>query len=133
MKFGLNPTSMNLLHIRNLANMDPITGAIILFCSQLIKWNDPDHPYYTIRLAYYRSRCREDRWEFASQMTVNADPLIVKVLCERTLAKQSWFQKEPSGNSSATIKVTHYPNNGSIKYRNLVDLLRASGLTYEPG
>jgi hypothetical protein len=80
----------------NLANMDPITGAIILFCSQLIKWNDPDHPYYTIRLAYYRSRCREDRWEFASQMTVNADPLIVKVLCERTLAKQSWFQKEPS-------------------------------------
>jgi hypothetical protein len=66
------------------------------FCSQLIKWNDPDHPYYTIRLAYYRSRCREDRWEFASQMTVNADPLIVKVLCERTLAKQSWFQKEPS-------------------------------------
>jgi hypothetical protein len=27
---------------------------------------------------------------------VNADPLIVKVLCERTLAKQSWFQKEPS-------------------------------------
>lgn len=62
------------------------------FCSQLIKWSDgaPD----MIRLAYYRRRCGEDFWEYASQMTVTAEPTIVKTLCEKTLAKEDWFRSE---------------------------------------
>jgi len=62
------------------------------FCSQLIRWNDDSH---SIRLAYYRRRCGEDFWEYASQMTVNADQATIKALCERTLAKEGWFCDKP--------------------------------------
>ena len=62
------------------------------FCGQLIKWNDNTH---SIRLAYYRRRCGDDCWEYASQMTVNAEWQIIKPLLERTLAKKSWFQEPP--------------------------------------
>ena len=51
-----------------------------------------------IRLAYYRRRCGEDFWEFASQMTVTAEPPIIKALLVRTLAKKTWFQPEASAN-----------------------------------
>src|SRR5689334_9714492 len=60
------------------------------FCGQLIEWNDGT---YSIRLAYYRRRCKEDWWEYASQMTVNAPWQIIKSLLERTLAKTTWFQE----------------------------------------
>ncbi len=62
------------------------------FCSQLIKWNDGSR---AIRLAYYRRRCGEDFWTFASQMTATAEPEIIKVLFKRTLAKDDWFRTEP--------------------------------------
>lgn len=58
------------------------------FCSQLIEWSDGTR---SIRLAYYRRRCGEDAWEYASQMTVNAPPEIIRALCEQTLAKADWF------------------------------------------
>jgi hypothetical protein len=62
------------------------------FCSQLIKWN---HGGYSIRLAYYRRRCGEDWWEFASQTTVNSDWKTIKALFERTLEKEAWFRDNP--------------------------------------
>lgn len=62
------------------------------FCSQLIKWTDGTH---TIRLAYYRRRCGEDFWEYASQMTVNDTWETIKSLLEKTLGKKTWFQKNP--------------------------------------
>lgn len=55
------------------------------FCAQLIEWSDADRSH-SIRLAYFRRRCGEDHWEFASQMTVNSDVETIKALCERTLA-----------------------------------------------
>jgi hypothetical protein len=73
------------------------------FCSQLIKWDDGTH---AIRLAYYRRRCGEDFWEFASQMTVCADPETIKVLFERTLARDTWFRTEPSAEQPKAEKVT---------------------------
>jgi hypothetical protein len=67
------------------------------FCAQLIRWNhgNPDGNH-TIRLAYYRRRCGEDFWEYASQMTVNADWETIKLLVEKTLARTTWFQDEPA-------------------------------------
>ena len=62
------------------------------FCAQLIKWNEEE---YSIRLAYYRRRAGEDHWEYASQMTVNADWQTIKLLLERTLEKKEWFNDEP--------------------------------------
>jgi hypothetical protein len=65
------------------------------FCAQLIQWKDghdndkPGEP--SVRLAYYRRRCGEDWWEYASQMTVTADCATVKALLEVTLAKTKWF------------------------------------------
>src|ERR1700733_1153514 len=65
------------------------------FCAQLIKWHpvsvDGEH---SIRLAYYRRRCGENRWEFASQMTVNGPCGTIKELLQRTLAKTRWFECE---------------------------------------
>jgi putative SOS response-associated peptidase YedK len=64
-------------------------------CAQLIQWKDghdndkPGEP--SVRLAYYRRRCGEDWWEYASQMTVTADCATVKTLLEVTLAKTKWF------------------------------------------
>lgn len=63
------------------------------FCGQLIKWGDGQH---TIRLAYYRRRCGEDFWEYASQMTVNDSWQTMKSLMEKTLAKDTWFQENPT-------------------------------------
>ena len=63
------------------------------FCSQLIRWDDGTE---VIRLAYYRRRCGEDFWEFAAQMTPTAEPEIIKVWFNRTLAKDAWFRTEPS-------------------------------------
>jgi hypothetical protein len=62
------------------------------FCSQLIRWSDDT---YSIRLAYYRRRCGEDFWEYASQTTVNAEPQIIRALCERTLSREDWFRNKP--------------------------------------
>lgn len=62
------------------------------FCSQLIHWSDGS---FSIRMAYYRRRCGEDFWTFASQMTVNADWQTIKKLCENTLAKSPWFCDQP--------------------------------------
>lgn len=62
------------------------------FASQLIRWEDDR---YTIRLVYYRRRAGEDHWEFASQMTVNGEPNIMKHLFELTLAKREWFSDSP--------------------------------------
>lgn len=59
------------------------------FTSQLIRWGDGRH---TIRLAYYRRRAGEDHWEYASQMTVNGEPAVMKVLLEQTLQRKDWFQ-----------------------------------------
>lgn len=73
---------------------DPHCWGDYSFCSQLIKWNDGSPP--SIRFAYYRRRCGEDSWKFASQTTVNADPGTIKALCERTLAAKSWFKPEPA-------------------------------------
>lgn len=64
------------------------------FCSQLIRWTDGSH---SIRLAYYRRRAGEDHWEYASQMTVNADPSTVRTLLQRTLARRKWFSGAPEG------------------------------------
>jgi hypothetical protein len=58
------------------------------FCAQLIEW---DFGRRSIRLAYYRRRCGEARWQYASQMTVDAYPQTLKVLLEKTLAKSDWF------------------------------------------
>ena len=63
------------------------------FCSQLIEWENGG---YSIRLAYYRQRCGEDHWEFASQTTVETIPTTIKALLERTLAKTDWFTKPTS-------------------------------------
>lgn len=61
------------------------------FVSQLIRWDDGRH---TIRLAYYRRRAGEDYWEYASQMTVNGEPAVMKNLLEQTLQRKAWFQEE---------------------------------------
>ncbi len=65
------------------------------FCAQLIRWNDGHHDYehsdHSIRLAYYRRRCGEDWWEYASQMTVTSECGEIKKLLEVTLAKTKWF------------------------------------------
>jgi hypothetical protein len=66
------------------------------FCAQLIRWGEGKLAEYSIRLAYYRRRCGEDWWEFASQMTVNSDWRTIKALCEKALAKSGWFQDHPS-------------------------------------
>jgi hypothetical protein len=58
------------------------------FCSQLIEWADGTR---SIRLAYYRRRCGEDYWEYASQTTVNSEWQTIKTLLEKTLAKTQWF------------------------------------------
>ena len=63
------------------------------FCSQLIKWSDGTH---TVRLAYYRRRCGEDAWEYASQSTVNHDRETIHSLLTQTLAKGGWFPRDPS-------------------------------------
>jgi hypothetical protein len=61
------------------------------FCGQLIKWKDEER--YSIRLAYYRRRCGENHWEFASQTTVTSKPEDIKKLLEATLAKKEWFRR----------------------------------------
>lgn len=66
------------------------------FCAQLIEWSDTKSKYFSIRLAYYRRRCGEDFWEFASQTTVNSDWRDIKSLCEKTLARTEWFQDIPN-------------------------------------
>jgi len=71
---------------------DPHDWGDYSFASQLIHWNDGS---YSIRLAYYRRRIGEDYWEYASQMTVNADTAIVKELLEHTLEQQAWFSNPP--------------------------------------
>ena len=58
------------------------------FCSQLIEWESGRR---SIRLAYYRRRCGESNWQYASQMTVDSFPDTVKMLLEKTLAKEDWF------------------------------------------
>jgi hypothetical protein len=58
------------------------------FCAQLIEW---DYGKRSIRLAYYRRRCGELNWQYASQMTVDFYPETIKVLLENTLAKSDWF------------------------------------------
>jgi len=63
------------------------------FCSQLIRWPTGEH---AIRLAYYRRRCGEDHWEYASQMTVSSECETIRTLLERTLAQTAWFQPMPS-------------------------------------
>jgi len=66
------------------------------FCAQLIRWDEDDsHKRHTIRLAYYRRRCGEDFWTFASQMTVNDEPSIVERLCQGTLKNVGWFIDPP--------------------------------------
>jgi hypothetical protein len=67
---------------------DPNDWGDYSFCAQLIKWESGEH---SIRLAYYRRRAGEDHWEYASQTTVNSDVRTIKVLLERTLARQDWF------------------------------------------
>lgn len=64
------------------------------FCAQRIKWTDGGSTWFSIRLAYYRRRCGEDWWEYASQTTVNAGWETIKALCDRTLAKADWFIEE---------------------------------------
>jgi hypothetical protein len=58
------------------------------FCAQLIEW---DYGRRSIRLAYYRRRCGENTWMYASQMTVDAYPATMRSLLEKTLAKSEWF------------------------------------------
>jgi len=70
---------------------DPHCWGDYAFCSQLIRWKKDDS--YSIRLAYYRRACKETRWRFASQMTVETWPSAIKLLMERTLAKADWFTK----------------------------------------
>jgi len=62
------------------------------FCAQLIRW---DHGEHSIRLAYYRRRCTEDNWEYASQMTVDALWPTIKKLANKTLKKKEWFRDNP--------------------------------------
>lgn len=63
------------------------------FCAQLIKWDEPSEDgSHSIRLAYYRRRCGEDWWEYASQMTVTADCKTVRRLLNVTLSKANWFR-----------------------------------------
>jgi hypothetical protein len=69
---------------------DPDCWGDYAFCSQLIEWNDGG---YSIRLAYYRQRCGQDHWEFASQTTLETRPSTIKALLERTLAKSDWFTR----------------------------------------
>jgi len=59
------------------------------FCSQMIEWDDGRR---MIRLAYYRRRCGEDFWTFASQMTVTSEPETIKALLDRTLSRRNWFE-----------------------------------------
>jgi hypothetical protein len=58
------------------------------FCAQHIEWADGNRK---IRLAYYRRRCGEDFWTFASQMTATSDADTIKKLLESTLGKVDWF------------------------------------------
>lgn len=71
------------------------------FCGQLIEWDDTKGTPYKrgIRLAYYRRRCGEDVWRFASQTTVCSDPPTVYALLTSTLAKNAWFGI-PNGSGS---------------------------------
>jgi hypothetical protein len=68
------------------------------FCSQLIRWDDGS---LSVRLAYYRRRAGQDHWEYASQMTVNAEPAIIKSLLEKTLARTDWFDANVSEGPTA--------------------------------
>ena len=63
------------------------------FSSQLIRWDDGWH---SIRIGYHRWRCGENCWEYAAQMTVNAEPETIRALFERTIARASWFQEPPT-------------------------------------
>lgn len=69
---------------------DPECWGDYAFCSQLIEWEEGG---FSIRLAYYHLPCKGDRWQFASQMTVETKSSIIKLLLERTLAKTDWFTK----------------------------------------
>jgi hypothetical protein len=63
-------------------------------CAQLIEWDAAWDPPQ-IRLAYYRRRCGENHWTFASQMTVSAEWRRMRALLRRTLAKTAWFRDRP--------------------------------------
>jgi hypothetical protein len=60
-----------------------------------VGWLTSCEPAITSRLAYYRRRCGEDFWEYASQMTVNAEWKTIKAFLENTLAKTEWFRDDP--------------------------------------
>ena len=60
------------------------------FFAQLIEWQADESR--SIRLGYYRRRCGEDWWEFASQMTINTGPDVIRTLLTKTLAKADWFE-----------------------------------------
>ncbi len=66
------------------------------FCAQLIKWESGEH---SIRLAYYRRRAGEERWQYASQMTVDTGWKTIKALLQSTLAKENWFRDNPTLNN----------------------------------
>jgi hypothetical protein len=75
------------------------------FCAQLIKWDGKETP--DIRLAYYRRRCGEVGWEYASQTTVSSEPSNIKRLLELTLAKTEWFADHSlRGGQSRPVCVT---------------------------
>jgi len=71
------------------------------FCAQLIKW---DHGEHSIRLSYYRRRCGEDKWEYASQMTVDSYWPTIKKLLKITLTQSEWFKDVPQ--ITPTFKAT---------------------------
>jgi hypothetical protein len=73
---------------------DPDCWGDYAFCSQLIEWVGGG---YSIRLAYYHLPCKGRHWQFASQMTVETKPSIIRPLLERTLAKTDWFNKPELG------------------------------------
>ena len=72
------------------------------FCAQLIRWPDGRHQ---IRLAYYRRRCGQNSWEYASQTTVCSEPRRIKILCRKTLAIAPWFQKNPKARGNQRRKL----------------------------
>lgn len=67
------------------------------FVSQLIEWTalDGEVAKREVRLGYWRRRCGENAWEYASQMTISGAPDRIERLLKKTLAT-NWFNSPDS-------------------------------------
>ncbi len=58
------------------------------YVSELIEWSGGGK---SVRLAYYYAPHGSNRWLWGGQYSIEDEPLVIKALIDRTLAKSNWF------------------------------------------